>query len=50
MPLSDFLGILQQYHGASASTPPASVEQDYSQVAPSASQGHLAGGLADAFR
>ena len=35
MPLSDFLG---------------TVEQDYSRVAPSAPQSHLASGLAEAFR
>jgi hypothetical protein len=50
MPLSDFLSILDQYRGASAANPPATVEQDYSQVAPSAPQSHLASGLAEAFR
>ena len=50
MPLSDFLGILEQYRGASAAAPPATVEQDYSQVAQSAPQSHLASGLAEAFR
>ena len=50
MPLSDFLGILEQYRGASAVNPPATVEQDYSQVAQSAPQSHLASGLAEAFR
>ena len=50
MPLSDFLGMLEQYRGASAATPPASVEDDYSQVAQSAPQSHLASGLAEAFR
>jgi hypothetical protein len=50
MPLSDFLGILEQYRGASSAAPPASVEQDYSQVAQSAPQSHLASGLAEAFR
>jgi len=50
MPLSDFLGILNQYRGASAVSPPATVEQDYSQVAQSAPQAHLASGLAEAFR
>jgi hypothetical protein len=50
MPLSDFLGILDQYRGASAVNPPATVEQDYSQVAQSAPQSHLASGLAEAFR
>ncbi len=50
MPLSDFLGMLEQYRGASAAAPPATVEQDYSQVAQSAPQSHLASGLAEAFR
>jgi hypothetical protein len=50
MPLSDLLGILQQYRGASAANPPATVEQDYSQVAQSAPQSHLASGLSEAFR
>ena len=40
MPLSDFLGIREQYYGASAAAPPATVEQDYSQVAQSAPQSH----------
>ena len=50
MPLSDFLGVLQQYRGASAVAPPPTTEQDYSEVAQNAPQSHLAGGLADAFR
>ena len=50
MPLSDLLGILDQYRGASAVTPPATVEQDFSQVAQSAPQSDLASGLAEAFR
>ena len=50
MPLSDLLDILKQYRGASALTPPATVEEDYSQVAQSAPQSHLASGLAEAFR
>ena len=50
MPLTDFLGILNQYRGASAVSPPATVQQDYSQVAQSAPQAHLASGLAEAFR
>lgn len=50
MPLSDFFGVLEQYRGASAAAPPARVEQDYSQVAQSAPQSHLATGLAEAFR
>src|SRR5713226_9037398 len=50
MPLSDLFGILQQYRGASTANPPATVEQDYSQVAQSAPQSHLASGLSEAFR
>lgn len=50
MPLSDFLGMLEQYRGASAAAPPAGVEEDYSEVASSAPQAHLASGLAEAFR
>jgi hypothetical protein len=50
MPLSDLLGMLEQYRGASATAPPATVEQDFSKVAETAPQSHLAGGLAEAFR
>ena len=50
MQLSDLLGILERYRGASAANPPATVEQDYSQLAQSAPQSHLASGLAEAFR
>ena len=50
MPLSDLLGVLEQYRGASASAPPPNVEQDFSQVAQAAPPGHLASGLAEAFR
>ncbi len=49
MALTDFINVLQRYAGASASNPPASVQQDFSAVATSASQDHLAGGLAEAF-
>jgi len=50
MPLSDLFSVLQQYRGASASAPPPTTEQDYSQIAQSAPQPHLATGLAEAFR
>ena len=50
MGLSHLMGILEEYRDASASTPPPNVEQDYSQVAQSAPQSHLATGLAEAFR
>jgi hypothetical protein len=50
MPLSDLIGVLNQYRDASASNPPRSVEADYSQVAPHVQQSDLATGLANAFR
>jgi len=50
MGLSNLLGILSQYRDAAASAPPASVDADYSQVAATAPQSHLASGLAEAFR
>jgi hypothetical protein len=50
MALSDLLNVIQQYRGASASNPPANTHEDFSKVAQSAPQTHLAGGLAEAFR
>jgi len=50
MALSDFLNVIQQYSGASASSPPPNTQQDFSKVAQAAPQSHLAGGLAEAFR
>jgi hypothetical protein len=50
MPLSDLFGVLDQYRNASAAAPPATVQEDYTQVATLAPQSHLAGGLAEAFR
>jgi hypothetical protein len=50
MPLSDLIGVLNQYRGASASEPPAGVQTDYSAVAPQVPQSDLADGLATAFR
>jgi len=50
MGFSSFLDILNQYRNASAAAPPPNVEQDYSQVAQSAPQSHLASGLTEAFR
>jgi len=50
MALTDILNVLQQYRGASPSTPPPNTQQDFSQVAQSAPQSHLAAGLAEAFR
>ncbi len=48
MALSDLVGMLQQYAGGASST--ANPEQDFDHVAQNASQDHLAGGLAGAFR
>jgi hypothetical protein len=42
--------LLQRYSGATAENAPASVNQDFSQVAQTASSDHLAGGLSHAFR
>ena len=49
MSLSNLVGVLEQYANAGAANP-ASVEQDFDQVSQTASQSHLAGGLAQAFR
>jgi hypothetical protein len=48
MSLGNLLGVLQQYATGAGST--ANAEQDFDHVAQSASQEHLAGGLAGAFR
>ncbi len=48
--MSEIGNLLQQYSGASASAPPANVEQDFSRVAPQAPQAAIASGLNDAFR
>lgn len=50
MGLSNLIGILNQYRGASAASPPPNVMEDYSEVAQAAPPGHLATGLAEAFR
>ena len=50
MGLSNLMGILNQYRNATATAPPSSVDADYSQVAATAPQSHLASGLAEAFR
>jgi hypothetical protein len=50
MPLSDFLNVIQQYSGASVSSPPPNTQEDFSKVAQAAPQSHLAEGLAEAFR
>ena len=42
--------VLHQYTEASASTPPAGVEQDFRQVAPQVPHSAFSNGLSDAFR
>ncbi len=49
MPLSDLMGLLQQYAGGSTPNP-GNVENDFNQVAQATPQSHLAGGLSEAFR
>lgn len=48
MGLSNILGLLQQYAGGQPAN--SNVEQDFDHVAQNASQPHLAGGIANAFR
>ncbi|MFL6449373.1 MAG: hypothetical protein ACJ746_17075 [Bryobacteraceae bacterium] len=48
MSLNDLLGTLQQYAGGASNE--ANPERDFNHVAQNASQDHLAGGLAGAFR
>lgn len=51
MPISDLLGILNQYRGASSQAPPpADVEQHFTQVAQTTAPANMAGVLASAFR
>ena len=50
MAISDFLNVIEQYSGASASSPPPNTHDDFSKVAQAAPQSHLAEGLAEAFR
>jgi hypothetical protein len=50
MSLTNLLSVLQQYAGASASNPPANVQQDFQKIAPQLPQDHLAAGLAEAFQ
>jgi hypothetical protein len=49
MSLSNLLGVLQQYAGASVSNPPANAQQDFQKVAQQVPQEHLASGLTEAF-
>lgn len=48
--MDELAGLLQQYRGASAATPPATVENDFKQVAPQAPPAMISSGIADAFR
>ncbi|MGA8030609.1 MAG: hypothetical protein WB992_25985 [Bryobacteraceae bacterium] len=49
MSLSNLMGLLQQYENPGTANA-GNVEQDFEQVSQTASQSHLAGGLAEAFR
>ena len=49
MSLSNLMGLLEQYAKPDTANP-ASAEQDFEQVSQTASQSHLASGLAQAFR
>ena len=49
MSLSNLMGLLQQYANPSTANA-ANTEQDFEQVSQTASQPHLASGLAEAFR
>ena len=48
--MTSIMNLLQRYSGASAENAPASVREDFKQVAQGAQTDHLAGGLKDAFR
>jgi hypothetical protein len=50
MSLTNLLGMLQQYAGASASNPPENAQLDFQKAAQQVPQEHLASGLAEAFR
>ena len=49
MSISSLIGVLQQYAN-SGPTNAGNTEQDFDQVSQAASQSHVAGGLAEAFR
>ena len=49
MSVTNLLGILQQYVGATASNPPAAAQQDFQKIAQEVPQEHLAAGLTEAF-
>jgi len=50
MPISDLVGILEQYRNASVANPPKNVQQDYQQAADTVPSTHLADALGAAFR
>lgn len=49
MPLSNLMGLLEQYANPGTANA-ANAQQDFEQVSQTASQSHLASGLAEAFR
>ncbi len=48
--MTGIINILQRYASASAENPPASVNEDFSEIAEAAPSDHLEGGLNHAFR
>ena len=50
MPISDLVGILDQYRNASVANPPKNVQQDYQQAAETVPSSHLADAVSEAFR
>jgi hypothetical protein len=50
MPISDIVGIFEQYRNASVANPPKNVQQDYQQAADTVPSSHLADALSEAFR
>jgi hypothetical protein len=48
--MTSIMNLLQHYSGATPQNVPASVQEDFNQVAQGVSTDHLAGGLSDAFR
>lgn len=50
MPISDLVGIFEQYRNASVTNPPKSVQQDYQQAAETIPSSHLADAVSEAFR
>lgn len=48
--MTSIMDLLQRYRGTTPENAPASVNEDFGQVAETASSDHLAGGLSHAFR